>query len=81
MMVWNYLSFYYHDAMVTLEVTTNDVRVHFCDFEMTPDEVKRTAEKTDNLRVAGTELTFNTNEQGGFDTFDIVWPYWRYDKC
>ena len=55
MACYNYLVTYYPNAYVTMETTSNDVHVHFCDWNMVPNEVEAAANKLSPLRLAGTD--------------------------
>lgn len=79
MACYNYLVTFYPKALVSMETTKHDVHLHFCDWDMKPNEVEAVTIKLSPLRLAGTKLEIITNQEGGFDTFTVTWPYWRYD--
>ena len=76
----NYLTTYHPMSYVNMDITSCDVFVHFCDYDLTDQEVRAVGDKLDCLRMAGSELEYIGNEMIGQLTFTIRWSYWRDDS-
>ena len=79
-LVLNYLATYYATAYTTLEVTPHEVRIHYFDMEASDEEVTSIVQKLEAIRIEGSEVHLNKNENTGSMTFDVIWPY-GYKYC
>lgn len=78
--IWLFLVTFHTTAIIDIECTSYEVRLHFCDFSMTKGEAERVAAKLDNLRLAGTNLEIRQNTERDYYSIDITWEYWNYEK-
>lgn len=72
-MVMNYLAIYERQAYLTLDISRNDVRLHYFDPDSSDDEVEWLAKKLDAIRMVGTELEIVPNNKVGTLTFNVIW--------
>lgn len=74
-MVLNYLSTYYPESYLILDVNPHEVRIYYFDLKKTESEENCVLSLVEELTMCGAEVTTNYNENIGQMTFDIKWPY------
>lgn len=74
MLVLSYLSFYFEEAYVTMDIGQAGVYLNYYDYDDIYGPSEKIIEKIDLLRVAGSELEIKEPTSGGL-IITITWKY------